>query len=124
MNGVSLYIAINAVLYIIFGAWCLFKPEYTSAAIGFALSGDQGFAEYVAVYGGLQLGIGVFYALAFLTPALCSAAILFSVCLYGGLVLARTVAVLTHGSALGFGWAYFALEGSLLLGALLLHLRR
>lgn len=123
MNATGIYCALNAVLYLLFGAWCVMKPEYTSTAIGFSLIGDQGFAEYMAVYGGLQIGIGVFYAAAFLTLAMQPAALLFSVCLYGGLVLARSIAILTHGNSIGFGWYYFVLEITLWLAALLLRLR-
>ncbi|NDC38423.1 MAG: DUF4345 domain-containing protein [Proteobacteria bacterium] len=124
MNGKTLYLALNSALYIMFGGWCLLKPEYTSTAVGFSLLGDQGVAEYMAVYGGLQLGVGAFYALAALNAASQSAALIFSVCLYAGLVLARCVAVLTQGSALGVGWYYFALELGLLALALFLRLKR
>lgn len=124
MSPLKIYTALNAILFIVFGVWCLLDPEYTAAAIGLAMVGDQGFAEYLAVYGGLQMGLGVFYGLATAHESVQRPAILLSISVYSGLVLARMVAVMNKGPALGFGWYYFALEGMLLSAALFLHFRR
>lgn len=48
-------------LYVALGIWCGILPEKTSKAIGFTLNGSSGFAEYMTVYAGLEIGMGLFF---------------------------------------------------------------
>ena len=106
----TIYLGINAVMYLIFGVWCAIAPESTSQAVGLSYTGMKGFAEYTAVYGGLEFGIGVFYLLSLLRPGLQSPAILFSVCLYVGISVFRTAAILRNGSGIENGWFFYGAE--------------
>lgn len=124
MTGARFYITLNGIMFLVFGAWCLFAPEYTSTAIGYVLLGDKGVAEYTAVYGGLQAGIGMFYLLTLWLSGMDAGAILFSRCLYGGLVIARSYVLLTYGSMIGLGWMYFVLEIFMLVGAFMVRSQR
>lgn len=59
MIGVFLYA--NALLYAVFAAWCTFAPRRTAEAMGYASLSASGQSEYLVVYGGLQLGLGLFF---------------------------------------------------------------
>lgn len=118
------YLALNAVLYAVFAAWCSLAPQQTATFLGLARSNPAGESEYLAVYGGLQAGLAVFYGLAVFTPGYRHAALVFSLALYGGIVALRTIAILRLGfSEVGNARYAYALEIILLLIALVLVLR-
>lgn len=121
---VVLYLAFNAVLYAGFSVWCALAPRQTSSFLGLAAANPGGESEYLAVYGGLQAGLAVFYALALALPEHRKAALLLSLCLYGGIVLLRTIAGLRLGfDTLGNARFAYGLEIVLLLAALALVVR-
>lgn len=118
------YLALNAVLYAIFAAWCSLAPQQTSTFLGLVRSNPGGESEYLAVYGGLQAGLAVFYGLAVVTPGYRHAALVFSLALYGGIVALRTIAILRLGfTEIGNARYAYVLEIILLLIALALVLR-
>lgn len=114
------YLALNAIIYVLLGLWCAWDPHFTSEAVGVRFEGIKGIAEYYAVYGGLQFGMGIFFGLACLEPTFQKAAVSFAACVYGGLVFFRLLSVALNGSALSNGWYFFALEASFLVFAVLL----
>lgn len=121
---VTAYLAINAVLYAIFAAWCSLAPQSTANFLGLARSNPAGESEYLAVYGGLQAGLAVFYGVAAFTPEHRRAAVIFSLAIYGGIVALRTVAALRLGfSELGNARYAYVLEGVLLIAAVVLVVR-
>lgn len=107
---VKIYLYLNAVLYLIFGAWCAISPEWTASAVGFTLPGAQGIAEYIAVYGGLEFGVGVFFLLCALRPSLAKSGILFGACFYTGICVFRTIALLQVGLEIGNGINFYVSE--------------
>ncbi len=121
---VALYLAANAVIYAVFSVWCAVAPRQTANFLGLSTVNPAGESEYLAVYGGLQAGLAVFYGLAVFLPEHRKSALVMSVALYGGIVLLRTIA----GMRLGFGelgnarYAY-GLEIVLLILALVLVFR-
>ena len=118
------YLILNAVLYAAFSAWCALAPQQTATFLGLGRLNPAGEAEYLTVYGGLQGGLAVFFLLAALMPAHQRTALLFSVCLYAGLVLFRSIAIAGIGwSQLGNARFPFVLEVVLLLAAVVLLLR-
>lgn len=118
------YLLLNAVLYILFCIWCLVAPEATSVSVGLIPQGEKGLAEYFAVYGGLELGIGLFFLIAALKPQYSNAGLLFASCMYFGIVAARSLSLVRNGSDIGLGWALFSLEIALGIGAILLSVRK
>lgn len=118
------YFIVNAVIYAAFSVWCALAPQQTATFLGLGRLNPAGEAEYLTVYGGLQGGLAVFYLLAALLPVHQRTALMFSVCLYGGLVLFRSLAIAGIGwSQLGNARFPFILEVLLLLAALALFLR-
>lgn len=125
MNKMAVaYLVFNAVLYALLAVWCVAAPAQTSTFLGLARSNPAGESEYLAIYGGLQAGLAVFYALAVALPAHRRSALLLSLAVYGGIVLLRTVAGLRLGfGALGNARFAYGLEVALLLSAFLLVVR-
>lgn len=46
-------------LYLISGLWCAFKAGMAGVYVGYDMTSDIAQAEFVTVYGGLQVGLGV-----------------------------------------------------------------
>lgn len=90
------YLAVVGLLYVALGLWCAFAPNETSQKVGFLLQGDSGKSEFMTVYGGLELGLGI----AFLWPLLQSDAtrwsLLFCLIVHGSLVVMRSVSLTFH----------------------------
>lgn len=118
------YLAFNAVLYAAFSLWCAVAPKQTSTFLGLTPANAAGESEYLAIYGGLQAGLAVFYALAVFLPQYRNAAIVMSLALYGGIVLLRTIAAVRLGfGELGNARFAYGLEIVLLIVALVLVIR-
>lgn len=121
---VTAYLAFNAVLYTVFALWCALAPKQTSTFLGLTPANPAGESEYLAVYGGLQAGLAVFFALATFLPEHRRAALLLSLALYGGIVALRTIAAMRLGfGELGNARFAYGLEIVLLVIALVLVLR-
>ncbi len=121
---VNVYLWLNAAMYLLLGVWCTVLPERTSAAIGFGFEKPGARSEYITVYGGLEVGLGVFFALAALNASWREAGLLLALCLYAGLALWRAYTFLTISGVTGFPRIAFALESGLFIAALILWLRR
>ena len=121
MKATSVYLLINAILYLALGIWCTVSPEWTSEGVGLKIASTKGMAEYVAVYGGLEFGVGVFYLISYLKKNLYSAALLFSVCYYLGLAFFRSYSLLVNGANIESGWYFYATEVIFSIFAIILY---
>jgi hypothetical protein len=114
------YLFINAALYLLLSAWCVISPVSTAAFIGFATTSAAGQSEWLAVYGGLQGALGIFFLHAGLRKLHQSSAILLACYLYTGLVALRLLSVYHTGFAvLGNAKITLGLEVALACGAYL-----
>ncbi|MES2763723.1 MAG: hypothetical protein V4677_16025 [Bacteroidota bacterium] len=95
---VLIYLIVNAISYIGFSLWCLFKTNSTAESIGIGFLNNSGKTEYLSVYTGLEMGFGVFLALTAYFPKLRMAGLLFCVCIYAGLMIVRPAAALYYGN--------------------------
>ena len=50
---------IVGIIYLLLGTWCTLLPGQTSQAVGFHLINGHGISEYITVYGGLEVGLGL-----------------------------------------------------------------
>ncbi len=57
-------LALIGAMYIALAVWCSVQPERTSNTVGFQLRPGSGQSEFLTIYGGLELALG----LAFLAP--------------------------------------------------------
>lgn len=107
----TLYLYVNAALYAIFGVWCLVAPTTTARTLGYSVLAASGESEYRVVYGGLQIGMALFFA--YCARANDRAGLVFAVALYVPIVLVRAITVMkfpVSSMTLGVG----ALEALLL----------
>jgi hypothetical protein len=58
-----LFLAAVGAAYIVLALWCLARPAQTSGAIGYRLEAGNGQSEFVTVYGGLELALGIVFLL-------------------------------------------------------------
>lgn len=58
---INAFLYFNALLYAVFAGWCTFAPRRTAEAMGYSSVSASGQSEYLVVYGGLQLGLGLFF---------------------------------------------------------------
>lgn len=119
----TIYLAINAILYLLFGLWCAISPEYTSTAVGLQIPAQQGFTEYIAVYGGLEFGVGVFFLLSVLKANLRLPGVVFGTCFYCGLAAFRTYAIAKVGTDIGAALNFYIAEVSFAVWSLRLMMK-
>ena len=58
---IASYLYVNALLYAVFGIWCTVSATSTSQNLGYLQLSNSGNSEYLVVYGGLQLGLALFF---------------------------------------------------------------
>ena len=105
-----IYLWINAIAYAGFAAWCTLFPQQTATGIGFTFASPSAKSEYITVYGGLEAGLAAFFLLGAVRPELRSAALIFCVCMYTGLVMFRAGTILMIGDLSKLIYVLFALE--------------
>lgn len=57
----SIYLYLNAAIYLVFSIWCSVASSSTAHSQGFVQLTASGAAEYLTVYGGLQLGLAIVF---------------------------------------------------------------
>lgn len=107
----ALFLWLNAAMYALFGLWCTLNPTQVMSFLGLGVAAPQGRLEFLAVYGGLQMGLAAFFTLGALDPRLSSTAVKLGLCLYAGIVAWRALALIIYGMPDDKGiLAVFALE--------------
>lgn len=104
------YVVLNGFLYLALGIWCAVSPHRTSQSVGILPQGQQGMAEFIAVYGGLEVGLGIFLLCGALKASLIVPGFLLLFLIYAGLSTFRLFSILTHGGDLQNGWNFFYFE--------------
>ena len=87
--NVRIVLAAIGLAYVALAVWCAVYPEQTSRSVGLQRSPGSGASEYLTVYGGLQLGLGLVFLLPLLHPATLSTVVLASVLIHLAIVAAR-----------------------------------
>lgn len=118
------YLLLNAVLYFLLVLWCTFKHGQTSKASGFAVLDNSGHSEYLVIYGGLQLGLAIFFAYLASSESLHRTGIMLSLMLYLPIVIYRIITVIVYSPVSVITLGTGALEAVLLIGALVLFFKR
>lgn len=115
----------SAMLYVGFGVWCTLRPRSTSSAIGFRLTNANALSEYAVVYGGLEIGLGVFFGVSSVSPALIYPGLLLACCTYGALATWRICTVYFVRGLTKFVYCMLSLEATLaIVSAVLLFLEK
>lgn len=84
-------------IYTLLGIWCTISPMQTAQSLGYSLS-SAGLIEYVVVYGGLEVGLGLAMVTGARRPRLLPG-VFFMTCVFSlVLPLYRSVLLLIHES--------------------------
>jgi len=118
----ALYLWVNAVIYGVFAILCTIRADATSKSIGFLSLNNGGMAEYVTVYGGMELGLGIIFAWLAYRPELHRTGIVLALALYAPLVIFRWISVARYAPVQALTLGTGALETTLLLLAIALWL--
>ncbi len=114
----AIYLYANSVMYLAFAAWVTLSPWRSAAAVGYEALSRSGKSEYLVVYGGLELGLAVIFAIMGSCAAWQRIGVILALCLYVPIVTYRIATVVkfwpVHPTTLWVG----ALEISLLLAAI------
>src|SRR5438477_3858186 len=94
MNIIKLSLAIAAAGFAGFGIACLADPKWMLKQIDIRPTSDTGTVELRAMYGGLELGMGAFFAYAVTKDELTKPALMVQLGALGGLALARVASMM------------------------------
>ena len=109
------FLALNAVIYLGLGLWCTLDPTGTSRAIGFEFAKPSAKSEYVTVYGGLEFGMGLFFALAAWHEPLRYGGLWFALLTYACLALFRVGTLIAYDEVGRFPWIMLTIEAPMAL---------
>ena len=120
---VRIYFWLNAAIYALVGLACMLNPDRLARAIGYYTLDNSGSSDFLAVYAGLELGLAAFYLALAADERREETGLLFSLCLYGGLVLFRIPSLFLYNPVRWVTHVTAGLELLLLLGAIVLRAR-
>lgn len=100
-----------ALVFIGYGVACALDPTLPARLAGLAILSGDGYAEMSAMYGGLQVGVGLFCVLGSINGALTRPALLLLVLSIGPLAALRAVGALrTEDLISGYTWGALIFE--------------
>ncbi|MEM1354407.1 MAG: hypothetical protein AAGC44_14865 [Planctomycetota bacterium] len=123
------FLILNGVLYVLLGLWCAALPDKTSSAVGFALPTPGGKSEFITVYGGLEVSMGLFFLFcAFYQPTpetdLLTVGLSYSLITYACLMLFRWGTIIALKNLSVFVYSMVTLETAMTVAsAVLLWMR-
>jgi hypothetical protein len=91
-----IFVCLVGVLYVLLGVYCSLLPARASKAVGFELAPGSGQSEFLTVYGGLEIGMGLVFLLPLLRPAETEFALRACLMIHGCLVLFRSIGFLMY----------------------------
>ena len=123
MTTTKIYLAISVLIWLPYGLYCAFAPEYLESAAGVMATTPTGTTEIRAMYGGLQASIGMMCAAALVRADLDRSAVLALAFLTSGLFLVRVAGFLLDGSASEYTNGVLVFEGTYALISIMLFRR-
>ncbi len=103
------FLAVVGVLYLLLAAWCALAPDRTSKTIGYELQPGTGQSEYLTIYGGLQLALGIAFLWPLYRPEDTSTVLLFCTAAHGFPALFRAISLFAFS---GFSSTIYILAGT------------
>jgi hypothetical protein len=113
MDRTRLFLAVNVVLWLPYGLYCLAQPGFLAETGGVAAITPTGLTELRAMYGGLQAAIGLLALVALLRAGLQHTALTALAFLAGGLFTARLCGAFVDGGLSGYTIGALLLESTL-----------
>ena len=100
----------NALVWLPYGLLCLLRPSTLAEVAALGLASPTAIVEVQAMYGGLEVAIGVLALWGALRPRWAEAAIWSLLVLYCGLVGGRALGLITSGDRSGYNLGAIAFE--------------
>ena len=116
----KIFLGVTGFVFASYGLMCLFVPTTVGEAAELGLASEVAVAEVRAMYGGLQLAIGVLALLGSFRPALEKTALLSLCFLFAGLAGGRLFAIALASEAGVYNYAAFGYEAASVLAAIAL----
>lgn len=98
---VKAVLGLIGLLYVALAVFCSLAPQAAARKVGFDLIGGSGQSEFLVVYGGLELALGIVFLLPLFREDLLEFALLFCLILHGCLVVFRTISYLVYSDISG-----------------------
>jgi hypothetical protein len=118
------FLAVVGVAYLMLAAWCSLRPGPTSQSVGFTLTPGSGQSEFLVVYGGLELGLGIAFLLPLYDVTWTSFALLTCLIIHACLVLFRSTSFFLYSGIHTTTNVLAVVEWLIFLGSLALTLMR
>ena len=99
MTFARIVLGLTGALFGLYGLACLFVPAIVAQYSGIVLPDASARTEVVAMYGGLQMAMGVLFTYCAVRPAHLRVGLVSMVVLVGGLAMARAFGILVHGAS-------------------------
>ena len=84
-------LAVVGAMYVSLGIWCAVQPAKTSRTVGLEILPGAGQSEFLTIYGGLEVGLGLAFLLPLLWNSFERPALVFCLLVHAGIVLFRTI---------------------------------
>lgn len=112
-----LYFYLNALLYFVLAMQSTFALQSTSTRRGYQVLSIKGRAEYITMYGGLQLGLVIMFVVFAQDSSSWHLGAIVSMALYAPILIYRVVTALMNRPVPASSMGSMAIEGLLLLAA-------
>jgi len=119
-----IFLAVIGVLYVLLAGYCAVLPEKAAKAVGFELRPGSGQSEFLTIYGGLELGLGILFLWPLFRPGEISFPLLACLVVHGCLVLFRTAGFLLYRGIPPTTYYFAASEWVIFLGAAFVFWRK
>jgi hypothetical protein len=91
-----IFLALVGLVYVALAVWCSLAPGKTSKAVGFELRPGAGDSEFLTVYGGLELALGIVFLWPLFRPDETAWPLFVCLLLHGCLVAFRSAGFLMY----------------------------
>lgn len=112
-----IFLTIVGLAYIVLAVWCSWLPTTTSNAVGFTLQPGSGQSEFLTVYGGLELALGLVFLWPLVRPSETAYALFLCLLIHGCLVAFRTTGFILYTGIPTTTYGLAATEWIIFLGA-------
>ncbi len=119
-----IFLAIVGAAYLILAGWCALMPEKTSRAVGFTLQTGSGQSEFLTIYGGLQLALGMAFLWPLFRPADVAFPLFLCLLIHGCLVAFRTLSFFLYNGIPTTTYSFAATEWIIFIVAAVLYWRK
>ena len=122
MTWTRVFLVVIGMVFVGIGSWALLSPAAAAKAVDIMLASPTGSVDFMALYGGFNIGYGAFLVWSAVRKAYLPAGLLSLVFALGAAAGARGLGMMTQGMVRPLAGQWLAFEiGSALLAALFLR---